>query len=304
MRRQISKISFWNVNCDRRQTPKFGFNIPAAIPECAIENRLSGILAEVKEQLQQPGSTFVLFEITDDIRIKIVDFAKANGWNAEFAKYNLSIDSYNYIVLTNGVEIREPVLLPLTKSGKPYEGVRDKSPAQLDECLGEEYEKGVFRLTVGDVGLFVIHLGLRNDSKLLQMAKLSEYTGDYQNALVIGDFNSFDSRVGQPTLFSEQFQQLLASGHLTEKIPWTFDNRTFPYDLLFKMTPEDKAKYEQLLKGDDIPAFRQFLLDLPNRYTTVSTALDHAFAKGIACSATAESLPNLSDHSIINIVLE
>lgn len=290
----------WNANTDRRQTG----NIADAIPECLMERRFPYICAEVKRRLSQ-GGVFVLFEIVDDVCAKFAQFGKDNGWSAVSAKYNQSHGSFNYLVLANNVEIMASKLLPLTKSGKPYEGDRDNSVAHKTETLNEEFEKGVFQVTLSDLTLFVVHLGLRNDSRLLQMAKLQEYVAGADRAIILGDFNSFDATKKEPTLFAAQFDDLKSSGwtHATNNIVSTFDNRSFPYDLVFKMSNEDKALFDDLSKSYDIPQFREFLLRLPERYSTVGVALDHAFTKGLDCTASAEALPALSDHSIIQVVV-
>jgi len=299
-------ISVWNINCDRRQSGK----IKEALPECCMSERFTKIRKQIKKRLKN-GGLFILLEVDNETCKKLDWYVLSKDWLFESAHYNSSETSFSYVVIyTQGYCINYSDLYPLTMSGLPYSSPRDKSKEHLLETFNEEFEKGVFHIiltlpTSLTIDLFVVHLGLKNDSRLLQTKKLQEYVASHKKALIVGDLNSFDSTKKEPTLFTTQLDMLLESGflHSSNTIQSTFDNRFFPYDLQFKMTTEDKQEYDKLLKGDDHIAFREFLLGLPKKYSTEGVALDHVFSKGIDCTVKSEALYELSDHSLITVSL-
>ena len=147
------------------------------------------------------------------------------------------------------------------------------------------------------------------------MSKMLEHiTQSETPSIIIGDFNSFDSKKKEPTLFHEQFNILTQDGwtHDTAQVYSTFDNRCFPYDLMFKMSESDKNMYNEYVdscanikvdvnRDNMIQKFRTFLMELPKRYLTVGVALDHVFSKHLHCDVCVESFPNLSDHYIVHV---
>ncbi len=76
-------IMVWNVNNDLRQDVE---NIRKALPECLMESRFADICTEIKYRLVY-GGIFVIFEITDIVSDRFMQFGKANGWSMVFGKY-------------------------------------------------------------------------------------------------------------------------------------------------------------------------------------------------------------------------
>jgi hypothetical protein len=276
--------------------------------------RFSGICQQLKERLTN-NSIVALFEIDATTRDKLIQLAQENQWLVLSGSYNPSPNSFHYMVFSSSPDIKfgQSELLPLTLSGKLYDGPRDKSSVHLLETLGEEFEKGIFKVPVtihnNSFDLFIVHLGLRNDSRILQTQKLQQYVKESKKAMLIGDFNCFDSSNKEPALFEKQLDMLIADGflHVSNMIKSTFDNRSFPYDLQFKMSDDDKAEYAKLSTAidtdDSINAFHNFLESLPKKYSTEGIALDHVFTKGINCTVKAESFTDLSDHSLLTVIL-
>jgi endonuclease/exonuclease/phosphatase (EEP) superfamily protein YafD len=97
-----------------------------------------------------------------------------------------------------------------------------------------------------------------------------------------GDFNAFDSDSREPRTYMKQIQCVADEGFtwLTENISSTFT--AYPYDIVFKYSPEDKDEYFRLLKAPEFnaSAFRDFCEDSVRKYGAEGGALDHIFYRG------------------------
>lgn len=295
-----------NINSDRRASEKV---ISDALKECHISARIDEILDLVSGHLCRKQETIIcLFEIDS----KTLDFI--TKWctirNIIFVKgcYNLSQDSFHFLVMTNQIcGFVSNNIFPLTKSGCFYKGERDKSSEQLEETLQDVYEKSLFHVeTFSGLHIWVTHLSLGNEAKMLQMKKIAEIVRPFNNSVLVGDFNCFDRNVKEQAYLKGMFDPMsdIHWTHLSKDWDSTFDNQFFPYDLEYLMVVEDKKTFSLLKESGDHIRLRNFLLELPKKYRTKGLALDHVFTNLECVKAKFEMRPLLTDHAFLQIEIK
>jgi hypothetical protein len=311
---KLSKVICWNGNDDRRNR---GFE-GVAFPEYATKNRIPGIVAEIKEKTTT-GVLFCLFEMEfetcEDIVVRL-----GRTYATTTVPYNTSKGSFNFLLITLHPEFLTDVTrCPLTRSGKSFVGLRPDAPKSgelpsdefkryKEEVLFDNFDKMVIRISFDDVDVYITHLGLSTDARMAQTEKLVELVRSYsvhfsRNWIVCGDLNSFDP--SSTNVYMPQINKLhqLGGSWLTEAVSTTFS--AFKFDIAFKLDPEEKKKYFGFKDLNDCVGFREFCLEMAEKYGTDGGPLDHVFTSGdISAKALVHFPSELSDHSLVEVLLD
>jgi len=314
------RILFLNANTDRRLNGVEGKAHPHYLPS----NRIPKITMQVRLLLNE-ATIFCLCELEEDV---------CNQFAAEFADCATKIVAYNtskgafhlLLIAHNPVTLANVKAYPLTKSGESYPDA--KRPTALKpnevptaeykeevalykkEILGDNFDKMVVgvSLTVNGetIDVYFTHMGLSTEARMAQTAKLVEIIKSRlpNKFVIIGDLNAFDPSVKVPALYKPQIELIregLSCAWLTEGVESTFE--AYYFDIVFKLTEEERKKYFQLKDENKIEEFRVFCLEMVAKYGTKGGPLDHAFAsKELNAIATVHPTEGLSDHAMIEVV--
>lgn len=345
---ESSKIQVWNANTDRRLNGISG----QAFPNYRPGERILGIVEKITNDLKKNGGICILFELEEDICEKIIELLGSDYYTT-MVPYNTSKGCFNFLfVSTNTEHFKHIIPLPLTKSGqpikndtrppapKPGEPLTEEQKIYKIETLGDNFEKMIVLIKLNihgeEVHVYVTHMGLSNDTRIQQTQKLKEYVMKYSIAdnkkwVLCGDFNSFDGSVSYPKLFTEQIEILnnLNGKWLTENVQTTFS--AFPYDIVFKLSKQEKDKYFELCKfstemetkykifrADEliekltseenemyfkyVEEFRTFCIEMSTKYGINGGALDHVFTNVEGVDVDIQDPGTLSDHSKVTII--
>lgn len=145
-----------------------------------------------------------------------------------------------------------------------------------------------------------------------QCSKLLELLGKLEKSSPIilgGDFNCFDFKTPEPKILKSQLD-LFQSQNLkihTEHLKSTF--RSFDFDIVYMLTPEEKEIYQSLKNGKDPQMFREFCQTTAKKIGKDSVAFDQIMTKCFSGKGVVEqSLPfkgnvPLSDHHVISLTI-
>lgn len=328
---KLFKLICLNINTDRRIT---GI-VAEACPEYPFPQRKQGIIDAVVKIL---ADLIILFEVSPEMIEPLIEGFALHGYHCEHVPYNESTGAFSFLVLSkNEKNLQFIKAYPLTESGsyisnserpaspKPGEVPSAELIAYKKLILGDNFEKTVIKITIGGTDYYCTHLGLQNETRLLQtqeVRRIIEAQSQGRQFIITGDFNSFDSTKSTPTLFTEQLEIVSTLPGVTwdtSKILCTF--RAYIFDLLFKMSitdkaeyfrlekeyaalitqlqsaPEDKIEFLQLEKAYVVQQFRLHCEAMVAKYGLEGTALDHVFSSE-TLNVTVEviDMGSLSDH--------
>jgi len=306
-----------NINTDRR----IDGIIAKALPQYIFSQREPGIIEAV---LKIEADIVCLFEVAPEMIEPLETGLAKHGYHSKHFFYNESAMAFSFLVISKNEEnLCSITVHPLTKSGtyvsnskRPQAPRSAEAPSEAflaykEEILGDAFERTVIRASIGEIDYYYVHLGLQNETRLLQTQKLREIVeihsiSQERKFTIGGDFNSFDARKTTPTLLAEQIEilsKMPKTTHNSEKILCTF--RAFVFDLVFRMSTDDKETYFRLQKTGLVDEFREHCEKMAEKYGTEGTALDHVFSsESLNVEVEAIDLGSLSDHFMMVVTIQ
>lgn len=308
----IKRFFAWNINDDRRTT---GFE-GKAFPEFHSSRRLDGILNKIRKELAVERTLICLFEMTEQTTQRII--SELSEFCTKTIPYNNSDGAFRFLFISTDPELLNVEAHPLTKSNVSFPNDhRPPAPKQgepltqdqiqyKEEILFDNFDKMCAGVHLAGLNIYVTHLGLTEKTRLAQTNKLCEIIKSREgHYLFLGDLNSFDSSSQTPTLFQAQIDPIVKLGcdWLTKDVKSTFN--AFSFDIAFKLNEEEKKQYFKFKDEDNSLGFREFCLEMVDKYGTIGGPLDHAFASddGLKAKLVMHSHDGLSDHDMIEVVL-
>lgn len=305
---QLESFIFWNCCSDRRLKP--GTIIGDAYPEYHLASRFNKIVSVL-----DTNAAGILCEIDSAMRELLATYVQQHGLYHQFIRYNKSDLTFCYMVFSryqwNSIKIR-----PLTKSGaRVVNANRPTAPAAGEiasaeyqayqtEILGDNFDKTAICVSFCNIDIWCCHLGLSEKCRMLQTQMLADIVlrekVSGKKTIIGGDFNCFDVTNTEPILMKQiDILLLIANINWVTGIIPTF--YAYPYDLVYKYSPEEKAKYQQLVADHDVDTFRKFCDELADKYKSGSP-LDHVFS--FDCQQISYELfgtDSMSDHRGIKV---
>lgn len=305
---------FTNLNSDRRLSPNT--TIAKAYPELSPVVRIKKICETELLNIADDEIVFLL-ELDTFMLQELSKFAHTSGFEYTSVTYNYSLGAFACLIITKIKNIVNSLqIFPLTKSGKFVENcdrpTRDSESDYLsytEEVLGDNFEKLLIKITYDNIDIYCTHVGLSNNCKLNQTKMIcdiikKESVDNNKSFILGGDFNMFDQTQSEFTLYVDQLNVI------TKNLPvvWSTKNientfTPFPYDIVFKMTREEKDIYFQLNNEGKVEEFRNFCSNMVEKYGLFGGALDHVFhTDGMNIVTTAIDFGDCSDHFVLKCV--
>lgn len=314
--------AFWNVNSNCRLNDPNDLVYARAWPELTDKSRIKQIMKNVFILINK--YPFVcLLEVNEQISHEIKKETANFSILYRRIPYNTSKSALNFVVLSRYPAIMETIEeFPLTKSGKsfpdalrPVASKEDEEPTREfleyhDEVFGETKNNMVIRVTVKNIDVYIVHLGITNYSRLYQTDKLTEIIqkNSYANGrkvIVCGDFNCFNNMLTTPALYVDPMNLLREK----LKIKWIteesmFKSRVFPFDIVFRLSEAEKVEYFNLHDTNKIEEFKAFCEKMGDKYGLETICLDHVFGHDDFRIEYSGTLSPLSDHPVIMMKIE
>lgn len=304
------RLISWNTNDDRRLNGPIG----QAYPKLNKFDRYKQIKNILSFNLLDNCTIIGLCELSKESCDDLETWAKKIGYGVITGDYNQSALAFRYCVIYPPIFEAKGTILPLTVSGQFVDDETRPAPDDPEykqEVLGDNYEKSVlkvqFQLKKFKFTYYLVHFGLRNETRLRQSRRLLEYIQESGPVIIAGDFNSFDMTSSDPVLFTEQIEIFQKAGWKwqTEHFDTTFT--AFPYDIVFKYTSEEKETYFQLLdqmkencSEENISLFKEHCSACYAKYGGNGGPLDHVFTQNFSTEVTVKKeMHSHSDHAMV-----
>lgn len=315
---EIIEVLMGNLNTDRRLIGKLpqGKTIASAFSELHPSKRIDDVKPLIIEWLKKKNGLVALFEL-DDMMIELFKtFCNENDILFEVRRYNPTDLAFSYLVMARNKSLLSTIKgFPLTTTGlyctdeeRPKQGEK-ASEEYTNKILFDNFEKTVIQIKIGNIDIYVTHLGLSNKAKIAQTKKIVEIiqfesVANDRQVIMAGDLNCFD--VSKPGIFLLDEQLDI----LKEFLKWHTKHFTntftaYPYDIVFKMNSEEKAKYFELVKEERIDEFKLFCTEMTNKYGLEGGALDHVFAsETLDLEVNQKRVYPTSDHDFIELTIK
>lgn len=306
-----------NVDCDRRS--EVG-PLSAPFRDLQWDSRFAIKTAFYQEIYNNNKKTkFFNQELNDVACAQLTKFYEGLGLKVESTKYTTHSGAFNYLFAYNPeyYEVEKRSQVYYTKTGKPTsQEERDSLSKEenIQNHFGTEFEKSAQLIWVrnkitGTTTLDVnMHPGLEigldrktglivdeMNHRILAMKRLCEQLqNEHGNVILIGDFNQFDPRFLEPTIYADQIKVLQSYGFrwASEGLCRVGMKATFvskPYDFEHLLAAEKLAEFRALKQNiTDQNELRlaivKFIQD--NNVCVIGTCLDGVFTRGLPETAS------------------
>lgn len=305
--KKVIKIRTWNVNSDTRLNPNLpqGKTIANAFPNLQPQIRAKKMCRLIRSMNKNEINIF--FEVDNEMLKQLTFCCRENDVRFEVKQYDASHLSFCYMVMTKDYSLSYTIKhFSLTTANEKYKVEGDALSAYTTNVFDNYVGKTLIRITFYDYKLdvYVAHLGLSNKEKIIQTEKIDEIIyknsikNDNNRVVLMGDFNCFDE--DGSGLLTEQINIL------KETLEWHTESFTntitsYPYDVIYKLSANEKYEYDKLNSEEKIDEFKEFCNKMVKKYgSKVEIATDHVFSsKGMNLEIKQNSMYPASDHDLI-----
>ncbi len=280
---QSIKLVTFNINDDRRLEGPIG----DIFPELKRNLRAKKFKKFIDDTVYNHGRNCI-FNFVEILPTNMLPYFEtmfyAIGYKTSVKKYCSDSKSFSFLLAWNPAEydVTFSEQVYFTKSGNPLSDEQRQTLSKDEikkECMGAEFEKSMpvyyIKQKSGSRKFFLgqFHCGLTNEHKKQVSARLNEYATSISTEIpfvVAGDWNCFDSESKTSQYYKGMFDEISDFSYMStfdlinKGVTSTF--KSFDYDMLRFMTPEQKSKFNTKLSkyeskpSDELKAeIREFL---------------------------------------------